>query len=53
MHIIASKAVCFGEAYKPEFKAYQQQVVRNARALADGLIEHGFHLVFWFAPTTI
>ena len=45
MHIIASKAVCFGEALKPEFKAYQQQVVRNARALADGLIEHGFHLV--------
>ena len=41
MHIIAAKAVCFGEALKPEFKAYQQQVVKNADALAKGLIENG------------
>ena len=35
MHIIAAKAVCFGEALKPEFKEYQKQVVKNAKALAD------------------
>lgn len=35
MHVIAGKAVCLGEALKPEFKAYQQQVVKNAAALAD------------------
>ena len=45
MHIIAAKAVCFGEALKPEFKAYQQQVVKNADALAKGLIENGLKLV--------
>lgn len=45
MHIIAAKAVCFGEALKPEFKEYQQQVVNNAKALADTLIAEGFNLV--------
>lgn len=45
MHIIAGKAVCFGEALKPEFKLYQQQVVKNAQALAKGLVERGFNLV--------
>ena len=45
MHIIAAKAVCFGEALKPEFKDYQAQVVKNAAALANGLIEKGFDLV--------
>ena len=33
MHIIAAKAICFGEALKPEFKEYQQQVIKNAKAL--------------------
>ena len=45
MHIIAAKAVCLGEALKPEFKAYQQQVVKNAATLADELIKQGFRLV--------
>jgi len=45
MHVIASKAVCFGEALKPEFKAYQQQIVKNAARLADGLVAKGFDLV--------
>ena len=45
MHIIASKAVCFGEALKPEFKAYQEQIVKNAKALADTLLAEGFDLV--------
>ena len=45
MHIIAAKAVCFGEALKPEFKAYQEQVVKNAAALAKGLVSRGFDLV--------
>ncbi len=45
MHVIAAKAVCFGEALKPEFKTYQQQVVDNAQALAKGLLERGFDLV--------
>ena len=44
-HIIAAKAVCFGEALKPEFKAYQQRVVTNARVLADALQKQGFDLV--------
>lgn len=44
-HIIASKAICFGEALKPEFKEYQNQIVRNANALANALIENGFDLV--------
>ncbi len=45
MHIIAGKAVCFGEALKPEFKTYQQQIVKNAKALAAALLEKGFNLV--------
>ncbi len=44
-HIIAAKAVCFGEALKPEFKEYQQQVINNAQALAKALTEEGFRLV--------
>lgn len=45
MHIIAGKAVCFGEALKPEFKEYQQRVIDNAQALANGLISRGQNLV--------
>ena len=45
MHIIAAKAVCLGEALKPEFKKYQHQVVLNSKALAEGLIKRGFDLV--------
>ena len=44
-HIIAAKAICFGEALKPEFKAYQQQVVKNAQAFAKALTDEGFRLV--------
>ncbi len=45
MHTIAAKAVCFGEALKPEFKAYADQVVKNSAALAKGLLAEGFKLV--------
>lgn len=45
MHVIAGKAVCFGEALQPAFKAYQQQVVRNAKALAESLQQGGVRLV--------
>ena len=45
MHIIAAKAVCFGEALKPEFKAYGEQIVKNAAALADELKKEGFNMV--------
>lgn len=45
MHVIAAKAVCFGEALKPEFKVYGEQVVKNARVLANTLLEKGFDLV--------
>ena len=45
MHVIAGKAVCFGEALKPEFKAYAKQIVDNAQALAKGLLARGFDLV--------
>ena len=45
MHVIAGKAVCFGEALKPEFKAYGAQIVKNAKVLADTLLEKGFNLV--------
>ena len=45
MHIITSKAVCFGEALKPEFKEYQAQIVKNAKVLADTLLSEGFDLV--------
>ena len=45
MHIIAAKAVAFKEALSPEFKEYQKQVVKNAKALADTLLEEGVNLV--------
>ena len=45
MHVIAAKAVALGEALKPEFKAYQQQVVKNSAALAQGLVKRGMNLV--------
>lgn len=45
MHIIAAKAVCFGEALKPEFKTYQEQIVKNAKVLADSLMAEGFNLL--------
>ena len=45
MHTIAAKAVCFGEALKPEFKAYAEQIIKNTAALANALIEEGFKLV--------
>ncbi len=45
MHVIAAKAVCFGEALKPEFKEYQHNVVLNAKTLADELLNEGFDLV--------
>ncbi len=44
-HVIAAKAVCFKEAAQPEFKDYQEQVIRNAQVLAESLIEKGFNLV--------
>ena len=44
MHVIAAKAVALKEALSPEFKVYQQQIVKNARALAQGLMERGFRL---------
>ena len=44
-HVIAAKAVCFGEALKPEFKDYQHQVVKNAAALAEALLDRGFDIV--------
>ncbi|MEO0224790.1 MAG: serine hydroxymethyltransferase [candidate division WOR-3 bacterium] len=45
MHIIAAKAVAFGEALKPEFRKYGEQIVRNSKALAESLIEEGLKLV--------
>ena len=45
MHIIAGKAVCFGEALKPEFKDYGRRIVENAQALANGLLSRGLKLV--------
>ncbi|MCD8078698.1 MAG: serine hydroxymethyltransferase [Lachnospiraceae bacterium] len=45
MHVIAAKAVCFGEALRPEFKEYAAQVVKNAKALAEGLTSRGIDLV--------
>ncbi|VVM05940.1 Serine hydroxymethyltransferase [Methylacidimicrobium cyclopophantes] len=45
MHVIAAKAVCLKEALQPEFQHYQSQVIRNARALAEGLKRHGYRLV--------
>ena len=45
MHVIAAKAVCFGEALTPQFKAYQHQVILNAKALAEALKKRGYRLV--------
>ena len=45
MHTITAKAVCFGEALKPEFKAYAAQIIKNTAALAEGLLAEGFKLV--------
>ena len=45
MHIITAKAVAFGEAMKPEFKTYQEQILKNAKVLAQSLMDAGFQLV--------
>ena len=45
MHVIAAKAVCFLEALQPDFKEYQKQIVRNSKAMAEGLRRNGFRLV--------
>ena len=45
MHIIAAKAVCFKEAMQPEFKEYAEQIVKNCKALADGLVKRGHKLI--------
>ena len=45
MHVIASKAVCLKEALSPEFKEYQKQIIKNAAALANALMDNGFKLV--------
>ena len=45
MHVIAAKAVAFGEALQPDFKAYQTRIVENAKALAQALVDRGFRLV--------
>jgi glycine/serine hydroxymethyltransferase len=45
MHVIAAKAVCLGEALRPEFKIYQQQVATNAKALAEGMKKNGYRIV--------
>ena len=45
MHVIAAKAVCFGECLKPEFKAYSEQIVKNSRALAAAMTKRGYKLV--------
>lgn len=45
MHVIAAKAVCFGEAQKPEFKEYQNQIIKNSKTLAEELLKYGFNLV--------
>ena len=45
MHVIAAKAVCLFEALQPGFKTYQQQIVKNARVLAEGMKQNGFRLV--------
>ena len=45
MHVIAAKAVCFKEALDPSFKTYQEQIVKNAKALAESLMKRGFRLV--------
>ena len=45
MHVIAAKAVCFKEALEPEFKGYQEQIIKNAQALANGLMAKGLRIV--------
>ena len=45
MHVIAAKAVCFGECLKPEFKAYSEQVIKNSKALAAAMISRGYKIV--------
>ncbi|MBQ7319212.1 MAG: serine hydroxymethyltransferase [Clostridia bacterium] len=45
MHVIAAKAVCFGEALRPEFKEYQEQIIKNAKAFEAALLAEGFELV--------
>ena len=45
MHVIAAKAICFGEALKPSFKAYGEQVVKNSQALAAAMIQRGYKLI--------
>lgn len=45
MHIIAAKAVCFGEVLKPEFKIYQEQIIKNAKVLSKALLKKEFNLV--------
>ena len=45
MHVIAAKAVCFGECLKPEFKTYSEQIVKNARALATAMAKRGYKIV--------
>ena len=45
MHVIAGKAVCFKEALSPEYKIYQENIVKNAKALCDGLLKRGINIV--------
>jgi glycine hydroxymethyltransferase len=45
MHVIAAKAVALGEALRPDFRSYGEQVVRNAKAMAEAFVERGYHLV--------
>ncbi len=45
MHVIAAKAICFGEALQPGFREYQEQVIKNAQTIAARLTEHGFRIV--------
>ena len=45
MHVIAAKAVCFKEAMSPEFKEYQEQVVKNAKVMAQGFMDRGYDIV--------
>jgi glycine hydroxymethyltransferase len=45
MHVIAGKAVCFHEALQPSFKGYQEQIIKNSLALADGMKQNGFRLI--------
>jgi glycine hydroxymethyltransferase len=44
MHVIAAKAVCFHQALQPEFKSYQEQIVKNSKAMAEGMTRNGFRL---------